>query len=292
MTGTAEDIVVYTKILILAVFAVAGLIASGKPASMPWLQEGVGSLFMAAALVFVAYEGFQLITNAVQETDDPKRNVPRGVYASIGIVTAIYVVLAYVAVVALPIDDLVAAREYALAAVAQPVLGEAGRLLVGVAALLATSSAINSTVFGASRMMADMGTDGKMPHVVAARNSAAVPWVALTVLTGLGLALTVFGSLEVIAAFSSMTFLLVSLAVSVANLRIHGQTRARVPLVAAGIALLVATIALLVFYLATNQPGILGLVVVLYLLAFAAERSYALWAKHRAATTWSGGSQD
>ena len=232
---------------------------------------------MAGAMIFVAYEGFQLITNAVEETDDPQRNVPRGVYASIAIVTAIYVVLSYVAVTALPLGELVEAKEYALAVVAQPVLGEAGTILVGLAALLATSSAINSTLFGASRMMADMGEDRTMPEAFARRNRVQVPYAAIVALTSLGLALTLFGSLEVIASFSSMTFLLVSLLVSVANLRLRRKTGARTPIVVSGIILMAVTIVLLWVYLATHDPTTLGFVALLYLVSFGAERSYAVW---------------
>ncbi|MCL1693132.1 MAG: APC family permease [Actinomycetia bacterium] len=276
-TGTAEDLVVYTKIAILGVFAVAGLIATRESAGIPRFEEGAGSVFMAGAMIFVAYEGFQLITNAVEETDDPQRNVPRGVYASIAIVTAIYVVLAYVAVTALPVEKLVEAKEYALAVVAQPVLGEAGTILVALAALLATSSAINSTMFGASRMMADMGDDRTMPGAFARRNRAQVPYAAVVALTSLGLVLTLFGSLEVIASFSSMTFLLVSLLVSVANLQLRRQTGARASIVVAGIILMTITIVLLWVYLAMNDPATLGLVALLYVVSFGAERSYAVW---------------
>ena len=76
--------------------------------------------------------------------------------------------------------DLAAARETrvvqsthdALAVVAHPILGRSGTILVGLAALLATSSAINSTVFGASRMMAEMAGDRAMPATFARRNEA------------------------------------------------------------------------------------------------------------------------
>jgi amino acid transporter len=280
-TGTAEDIVVYVKIAILALFAGAGLIASRDSVSLPTFDQGTGSVFMAAAIIFVAYEGFQLVTNAVQETEDPKRNVPRGVYSSIIIVTTIYVVLAYIAVISLPIDQLVAAKEYALAAVAKPILGEAGTLLVSLAALLATSSAINGTVFGASRMMADMGADDSMPAIVTRRNRGNAPYVALGILTGLATALTVFGSLDVIASFSSMTFLLVSLLVSIANLRLRTTTGSRPWIVIPGIALMATTIILLITYLIQNDPATLGFIVLLYVVAGSALAIFAVWSHYK-----------
>jgi len=75
----------------------------------------------------------------VCETEDPHKNIPRGIYGSIAIVTVIYVVLSIVAVGSLSQAELVAAEEYALAVAAEPSMGNAGRILVSVAALLATA---------------------------------------------------------------------------------------------------------------------------------------------------------
>jgi len=274
LTGTAEDVVVYTKIAILAVFGIAGLLASRDTLIVPALDKGGGSILVAGAFIFVAYEGFQLIANAVEETDDPVRNVPRGMYSSIVIVTLIYIVLAYVAITALSVDQLVAAKEYALAAAAQPVLGEAGTILVGLAAILATSSAVNSTLFGASRMMAEMGRDGVMPRGFSTRTGRGVPKNALITMTAVGLVLSLAGSLEVIASFSSLTFLVVSLIVSVVNLRLRERTAAKTWVVVTGIALMAATIALLIWYLAANQPGDLAFVAVFYGAALTAQQLF------------------
>lgn len=73
---------------------------------------------------------------------------------------------------------------------------------------------------------------------------------------------------------AGITFLLVSLIVSVANLRIRTRTDALASIVLAGIIRMTATIRLLWFYLATNDPGTLGQIVLIYTLAFGAERSY------------------
>lgn len=284
MTGATEDLVVYTKIGILAVFGIVGLVATRSDFLIPSLERGIGSVFMAGALIFVAFEGFQLITNAVEETDDPERNIPRGVYISIGVVIVIYLVLAYVATLALSVDQLVAAREYALAAVADPILGEAGTVLVALAALLATSSAINSTLFGASRMMADMGSDGTMPSAFTRRNTNQSPHVALFAMTGLAVGLSLSGSLDIIASFSSLTFLLVSAAVSVANLRVHRETKSRVWIVVTGLILMIATIGLLIFYLASNSPVELAALAAIYLLAIVANRSFETWRRRQPST--------
>ena len=270
-SGVAEDLIVYTKISFLAVFAIAGMVSIQRDHLLPVFDQGVRSVFMAGALIFVAFEGFQLITNAVVETKDPDRNVPRGIFGSIIITSIIYILIAVVAVGNLSQDALIKAKEYALAAAAQPVLGHAGVVLVGLAALLATSSAINSTSFGASRMMAEMAVDEKMPHAFSFRNRTHVPWVAVVVLTGLALVFTLANSLDMIAAFSSMTFLLVSMAVSIANLRLRKTTHSRPWLIWLGLLLMGVTVILLLVYLWQTQRTTLAWIGGIYAVAIVAE---------------------
>jgi amino acid transporter len=186
-SGMAEDIIVYSKIMLLGLLAIAG--ARGiQPAELsPLLDKGILSVFMAAALIFVAYEGFQLITNSVCETFRPAKNLPRAIYGSIAIVTIIYVTLSLIAVGSLPESQLIAAKEYALAITAEPTLGNGGRILVSIAALLATASAINATMLGASRMMAQMASQREMPKAFSFRNRDAVPWMAVVTMAVLTL---------------------------------------------------------------------------------------------------------
>ncbi len=247
--GLAEDFIVYTKIALLAFFAIVGSFTIKPHDLFPFFDRGVPSVFMAGALVFVAFEGFQLITNQISEMRDPDHNVPRGIYASILITSAIYIVLAIVGVGNLGVDKLIAAKEYALAEAARPVLGEYGVVLVGIAALMATSSAINATVFGASRMMAQMALEQRMPKAFAHRNARRAPNMAIYALIACSGLFTLAGGLTVIAAFSSMTFLLVSIGVSAANLKLHRRSRSKPALIVLGLLLMGITVALLVVHL-------------------------------------------
>ena len=248
-TGRSEDLIVYTKIALLGVLAIAGLPGVERENLVPVLDQGLISVFMAGALIFVAYEGFQLITNAVCETDSPQRNIPRAIYGSVAIVVLIYVGLSVVAIGGISIAQLTEAKEYALAVAIEPILGRSGRILVSLAALLATASAINATMFGASRMMAEMAADDAAPIAFSFRSRADVPFIAILTITLLAIGLTVLGGLELIAAFSSMTFLIVSLAVSIANFRLRNQTSARADIVLSGITLIFVTIAIMIVYL-------------------------------------------
>ncbi len=81
-----------------------------------------------------------------------------------------------------------------------------------------------------------------------------VPWVAVVALAVVALAFTLLGGLATIATFSSVTFLLVSLGVSIANLRLRSETNSKLWLVLFGIALMFTTLGLLVAHLAAHEP--------------------------------------
>ena len=276
-SGLTEDLLVYGKIALLVLLAGVGLAGAEGDRLTPVLGEGLPAVLMAGALVFVAFEGFQLITNTVEQVRDPERNVPAGIYGSIGITTVLYVVLAVVALGHLSLDEIAAAEEYTLAVAAEPVLGEVGRVLVAVAAALATSSAINSTVLGSSQMAAQMADDRVAPSRLRA-GADGVPRVGVVLIAALAGALTLAGSLELIATFSSITFLLVTFGVGLAAFRLRDATRARPAIVLGGMALNVVTVALLVAYLAGNEPWTL----VGVLASYAATTTAALVASRRA----------
>ncbi|PHS24542.1 MAG: hypothetical protein COA84_09170 [Robiginitomaculum sp.] len=280
--GLVEDLIVYTKIALLGFFAIAGAITVHPNDLLPVFDRGVPSVFMAGALVFVAFEGFQLITNVVTEMHNPERNVARGIYLSIFITSVIYIVLAIVGVGNLGEAELIAAKEYALAAAARPVLGEAGVVLVGVAALLATSSAINATVFGASRMMAQMANQKRMPKLFTRHNAKGAPNMAVYALLGFAALFTLMGELEVIAAFSSMTFLLVSIGVSAANLKLRKKSGSSPMLIFLGLALMGITVVLLINYLWVNERATLGIIFALYGMVGTAAALYEVYGDRHA----------
>jgi amino acid transporter len=104
-------------------------------------------------------------------------------------------------------------------------LGNAGFIMIGIAALLSTASAINATLFGASRLAMVMAAERALPAIFAKQaKSRAVPWVALLTLTVVALLFTITASLEIISIVASATFLLIFTLVNAAAYR---QARAK-----------------------------------------------------------------
>ena len=117
-------------------------------------------------IIFLAYEGFELIANTAHDVRDVGRTLPRAYYMAVGFVIFLYVLVALVTVGNLPVDKIVAARDYALAEAARPFLGQAGFTLIAVAAMLSTASAINATLYGAARLSYCIARDGELPAML------------------------------------------------------------------------------------------------------------------------------
>ena len=115
-------------------------------------------------IIFVAYEGFELIANTGADVRNPERTLPRAFYASVVTVIVLYLLIAAVTVGNLPLDKIAAAQDYALAAAARPMLGQAGFTLIAIAALLSTTSAINATLYGSARLSFIIAKDGELPE--------------------------------------------------------------------------------------------------------------------------------
>lgn len=228
--GKIEDLMVYTKLVVLTIISVV-LISHGttdfgnfiENMSVDLGNSSFFSVLIVASLTFVSYEGFQLVINAVEEMKSPEKNIPRAIYSAIALAIFIYVVISMGALLAIPTEEIIQNKEYALAAGAGKILGGLGTNLVIIGALLASSSAISGTVFGASRQMSVIAKDGYFPKILSIRKKNS-PQNAIIAMALLASVLILIGGLELILEFGSITFLLVSLLMSVANYKIRDKT--------------------------------------------------------------------
>jgi amino acid transporter len=249
--GKIEDFMVYTKLIILVV--ISFVLINNSNTTISILLENnkdveLSAILIVASLTFVAYEGFQLVINAVNEMDNPKKNIPFAIYSAIALAILIYVVISLGAILAISFDDIIANKEYALAAGANKVLGHWGNDLVIIGALLATSSAISGTLFGASRQMSVIAKDGFFPSFLQKRNIYNIPTNAIIMMAFLAFCLVLSGSLELILEFGSVTFLIVSLLMAIANFKMRYKTNSSIYLTSMAIFLLAGSAILLIYY--------------------------------------------
>ena len=257
-TGTTELVVVTIKVLILLLFGAIGLMDIKADHVLPVFNQGHWGVLMGAALIFVAYEGFELIPNAINEMEDPERNLARGILWSIGITIVIYVLVSLVAVGNLLPEEVNRYGEYALAAAAKPFLGEAGFVLIGLAALFSTASAINATLFGTARLGAEMARERQLPLAFSfRRRENNIPWVSLVVISAITLVFVNGADLTIISSFASSTFLLIFAAINLSAWRLRGCIRIRAWIPLTGMVFAFGSWLVLVMYLWQTDGGTL-----------------------------------
>lgn len=168
VVGAIEDYAVIIKLVILLSFVALGIYGlSGNPSlkqlSFEYWKNPV-QLITAGMVIFIAYEGFELIANAVPDIRNPERNVPRAYFYSVLFVLLLYVIIAGVTIGSLPFNEISKARDYVLAEAAMPMIGKIGFTIITIAALISTFSAINASLYGGSRVSYEIAEDDELPH--------------------------------------------------------------------------------------------------------------------------------
>ena len=173
-TGGAGNVVTFSKLAVLAVFIGFGVwITLHRPDwqltfTQDFLPNGMGSVFMAMGLTFIAFEGYEIIAQCSEEVRAPERNVPRAVFLSLAIVVPIYLLVAFAALgAAQPVgmpswQFLGLKKETALVDVAHGFF-RGGGMVILIGGLLSTMSALNATIYSSSRVSFAMGRDRNLP---------------------------------------------------------------------------------------------------------------------------------
>lgn len=126
---------------------------------------GMAGVLTAAAVVFFAYSGFEVVANMGEETKNPQRDLVRGVLGTLGICTVLYMAVCLVVTGMVKYTDLDEGAPVA-DAFKQVGLGWAGAL-VAIAAICGLTSVILVDIIGMGRIAFAMGRDGLLPRSVA-----------------------------------------------------------------------------------------------------------------------------
>ena len=206
--GTTATFTAIIKVLGIALLAIAGLLISGFgditgnyiPKNAEELPIGIG--FVASlALAILAYKGFTTITNQGGDIDNPHKNLGRSIIASILICTVIYVALALAVAGGLSIPEIIKAKDYALAAAAEPVFGKWGIWITVAIAIVATFSGVIASVFSSSRLLGMLSTMKQVPSLKKLgnfKNPALIFTVTLAILLTISFDLTRIASIGVV----------------------------------------------------------------------------------------------
>ena len=131
---------------------------------------GVGGIFSGAALVFFAFIGFDIVATAAEETKNPQRDMPIGIFGSLIICTILYVLVSLVVTGMVPYDKI---KLEAPLAEAFRSVGQSGiAQVISFGALAGLTTVTLILMMGQSRVFFAMSRDHLLPPVFSARLQA------------------------------------------------------------------------------------------------------------------------
>lgn len=239
-TGKVGNIVTISQIAIIGVLIIAGLLAivftphdwTGN--FTDFMPKGGVGIVLAMGLTFIAFEGYEIIVQTGEEVKNPKRNIPRAIFTSLGIVVTIYAVFTFVFIGGLDSQKIgtdvwkfigsngelgiVKAADYLL---------PFGAIIVLIGGFVSTLSALNATTFSSSRVAFAMGRQFNLPTTFSSIHPVyRTPYFA-TIISGiLMIIMAISLPLEQIALASAVMFLFLFIQVNIAAItirRLYGE---------------------------------------------------------------------
>src|SRR4051794_40754929 len=143
--------------------------ASGAESTPSLLQDlgfspgsfGISGIFTAAALVFFAFIGFDIVATAAEETKKPQRDLPIGIFSSLAICTTLYVA------VSLVVTGMVRYTDLKIGAPLAEAFRSVGRpgfaTLISIGALAGLTTVMMILMLGQSRVFFAMSRDRLLP---------------------------------------------------------------------------------------------------------------------------------
>jgi APA family basic amino acid/polyamine antiporter len=183
--------------------------------SPAWVGISFGSV-----LAFFAFIGFEDLTNMIEETRAGERNIPFAMAATLIATTVLYVLIAAIAVTAVPLE-LLSARAAPLSVVFHELTG-VGPSAIAAIAIVATLNTIIAEITMATRVIYGMANLGDLPPALSAVNEkTSTPLMATAVIVALVMTLVLFAPIERLAETTSLLTLAVFVIVNLALLKLR-----------------------------------------------------------------------
>lgn len=229
--GKTGDTVTMVQVMIVLFFAAFSLIYAMDTkgirvlenfASVVPRESEIPQVLAVMGFTFIAFEGYEIIVQCGEEVRDPKKNIPRAIFVSVVVATALYVLVAVACLANFDARLIGEKGETAVIYAATQTIPYIGGPLLGLAAILSAMAALNATVFSSSRVSFAMGRDGSLPRVFGAvHKERRVPHNAILLTGGIMLFMALFFPLEVVVASTSIVFLLLFTIANIASIRLR-----------------------------------------------------------------------
>ncbi len=276
----SEGIFNVVKLGILLCFVVVGLGSPGltlaRLSPADWVSPS--KIVASGMLVFLSYEGFELIANASDRIRQPHRTLPWAYYGSVAAAMVLYVLIVVVAIGHLSFEALSAAKDRSLAVAAEAFLGRFGFLLLTAGAVVAGASAINADFFGASKLPVILAEEQEMPGIYGRELWGRNP-LSLALIAVWAVVIAAFVDLHAVSAVASAGFLVVFGMVNVANTKLARETESRAWVSGLAAVSCFAALAVMLLEILAQPEHVHAawLVLGLLVLPFAYEAAYRTW---------------
>jgi len=240
-TGKVGSAITFTQLGIIAALVIAALVAMtftnpNWPTNFrDFFPNGTSGLVLAMGITFIAFEGYEIIAQAGDEIKKPKKNIPKAILISLGIVVSVYILFAFVFIGGLdPLQigqpawefiggygdlGIIEAAEYYL---------PFGALIVLAGGFVSTLAALNATTFAASRVSFAMGRNHDLPPAFSKLHQKyRTPFVSTICSAIVMIVLAVSFDLTMIALAASVMFLFLFAQVNIACITIRRLAKER-----------------------------------------------------------------
>lgn len=181
-SATVNAVMVVIKLGVLIMFVVIGLTGWNTDNLADFAPFGAAGVWAATGGIFFSYIGLDAVSTAGEEVKDPTRTMPRAIVLALIIVTTVYVLVALVAVAAQPWQEF-EGQSAGLAQILENVVGASwpGTILAA-GAVISIFSVTLVTLYGQTRILFTMSTDGVVPSIFKKINPRTVTPIGNTII--------------------------------------------------------------------------------------------------------------
>jgi basic amino acid/polyamine antiporter, APA family len=290
-TGKTGNIVTFIQLGTISALVAAGfwsmyLHPNWTDNFADFLPNGIAGLVAAMALTFIAFEGYEIIVQTGEEVKNPKKNIPRAIFISLGLVVTLYSLVAFVSIAGIfpegkPAWQFIGENQELGIMEAARFLLPYGVFIVLAGGMVSSLAGLNATTFSSARVAFAMGRHYNLPHMLGSiHGKNKTPHIAVLI-SGVIMALMAYAlPLDQIALAAGVIFLLLFTQVNISVITIrkmHGDKLDygwKTPLFPAipiiGIFLMIG----LALYILATQPLGWGIAVLWILVGFVIYRLY------------------
>ncbi|MEK0152756.1 amino acid permease [Tetragenococcus halophilus] len=201
-----NNAMVWVKFAVIILFVAIGIFFIQPDNWQPYMPYGTQGIFNGAALVFFAFLGFDSISMAAEEAENPQKDVPRGIIGSISIATILYVVVTLILTGIVPFSKLGVADPVAFAMryIDQGFIGS----VISVGTILTLLTVTISMLYSLARLIYSISKDGLLPkYLQRIDEKRKTPKHATFVAGGMGLFFAAAFPLNILAELTNITAL-------------------------------------------------------------------------------------